>query len=1030
MSPPPASAAAPSAEKVWASVLRAAAVAARHGVSSEADLLRAFSAELLRLKMRGAVMLRRDDGRLEIHTSALSQSLQSSLERMTGLAVSGFTFDPAATDMIRRSLEGHEVVFSESNREVIQQLLPRPVRALLPRLLSMLGEQGTISAPLLLENRSIGVLVLTAMWLTADDIPMVAALSDHIAVTLGHVRGRAEMRQALERERLQKEVAEALASTRDLDEILRRVVDLAVQTTGADAGALILLDSAGRLEAPPFLVGLPADPRYHPGPDGVGVIWRAIEARTPISLEDYRRDPQATPAFIQAGVRAYLGLPLIVGDAVIGGMALVGLRPEVRFGPDQMETAQGIARQAAIAVQNARLFEEVRWRAEESQALIRTARSVTSSLDLVTVLGMIAEQARDLLQADASRIHLLDPERNVLKVVVAQDVYPEAWAGLELVPGVGLAGWVMQTGQPLLSNDPSSDPRAVQVPGTPANEPECLLMAPLTVRQRPAGVMVVVRDGQERPFQPRELELLTAFAAQAAVAMENAHLFGQIQSQASRLEAEVNERTRDLALSEARYRALVETSIAGIQQVDRDGRILYVNRALAELLGASPETLVGRNLADLIPPGVDPDPVEGLRQRIAGELPPRAVDEFEVATLSGRRIPMLVGTSLISDDLGHPQGATVLMLDISDRKALEAALRTERDRIRTILENIGDAVFVTDPRGRIEYVNPAWERLNGYSAAEAVGRSANLLNSGSVAGEVFASLWQTVLAGRTWRGELVNRRKDGTTYDVALTATPLTAVDGAILSIVSVLYDISAMKEVERLKSQFVSDVSHELRTPLTNIRLYLDLLRGTVDRTKVERYLDTLSRESDRLANLIDDLLSLSRLDAGAVALEPRPVDINRLLGSLVDDRLALAGQRGLDLTLECDARLPPARGDERLLSQVFTNLLTNAMNYTPQQGQIAVRTHAVNQDGQPWVTAEVADTGPGIPPEELPMIFRRFFRGRASRAAAAPGTGLGLSICQEIIDLHGGRISLVSEGVPGKGTRFTVWLPPAPNG
>jgi signal transduction histidine kinase len=293
---------------------------------------------------------------------------------------------------------------------------------------------------------------------------------------------------------------------------------------------------------------------------------------------------------------------------------------------------------------------------------------------------------------------------------------------------------------------------------------------------------------------------------------------------------------------------------------------------------------------------------------------------------------------------------------------------------------------------------------------------------------VFADLWQTVLAGRTWRGELVNRRKDGSTYDVALTATPLMDERHAVTNIVSVLYDISAMKELERLKSQFVSDVSHELRTPLTNIRLYLDLLRGTSDRTKTERYLDTLSRESDRLAYLIDDLLSLSRLDAGAVTPDMRAVDLNRLLGSLVDDRRALATKRGLELTLEWDPALPLARADERLLSQVFTNLLTNAMNYTPDQGHITIRTRAEDGVGGPWVAAVVSDNGPGIPAEEQPMIFRRFFRGRASRATGAAGTGLGLAICRDIIDLHGGRITLESDGVPGNGACFTVWLPAVP--
>jgi len=1018
----------PEKNSIWAAALQATAAVARQGGSSEADVLRALTDALRRLKMRGSVLLLREDGRLEVRSVALSRHLTTTMARLSGVPVLGFAFDPSDVELLSRAVQSRQAVFAPDNTGLVRQITPPSARALIPRIAKMLGDSPVIAAPLLSGDRPRGVLTVTAPWISPEDQPMVAALADHVAIALDHIEAQEDMRRALERERMRNLVAEALASAHTLDEVLRRVVELAIHSTGADAGGVILVDEQGQPQGKPLLVGLPEDPSFRPGPQGVGVVWRVLESRRPIVLDDYANDPQATPAFARAGVHTYLGVPLVYGESLIGAMALFGLRPERKFRGDQVVLAEGIAHLAAIAVQNARLFEEVQWRAEESQAMIRTARSVTASLDLVTVLSLIAEQARELLRADGSRIHLLDPERNVLKVVVAHDLYPEAWPALEIEPGTGLVGWVMQHGEPLLSNDPASDPRRVHVPGTPRDEPECLVMAPLSVRNRTAGVMVVARNGQDRPFYLKEQDLLSAFAAQAAVAIENAHLFGQIQSQAARLEAEVAERTRDLGFSEARYRALVELSIAGIQQYDRDGRMVYANQAFADMMGIDLAEMLGKTLRELVPASVVPHPADTLQARLRGERPAREVIEAEMVTARGQRVPFLVGVSLVTDELGKPQGMTSLFIDISERKALEAALRQERDRIGTILENIGDAVFVTDPEGVIEYVNPAWERLNGYNAAEAVGQPASLLRSGQHPSELFANLWQTVRAGRTWRGELVNRRKDGSTYDVALTATPLTDDSHMVTNIVAVLYDISAMKEVERLKSQFVSDVSHELRTPLTNIRLYLDLLRGTTDRTKVERYLDTLSRESDRLAYLIDDLLSLSRLDAGAVTPDMRPVDINRLLGSLVDDRRALATKRGLQLTLEWEAGLPRAQGDERLLSQVFTNLLTNAMNYTPDQGRITLRTHSENGTDGAWVAAEVVDNGPGIPPEEQLMIFGRFFRGRASRATGATGTGLGLAICREIIDLHGGRIALESEGIPGKGARFTVWLPIAP--
>lgn len=1010
-------------DTLWAEALQATAGLARRSLS-EGDVLHALTEALRRLRMRGTVMLLDGDGQLKVKSLSVSQSVLAALSRLSRTEVIGYQFDPARVELLDRTLQTRGPVFADSNRHLAQQIAPPSLQAVVPRMQALIGDAPVIATPLLWEESPIGILTVSSSWLSEDDKPMVSALGDHLAVALGHVHSRTEILQALDRERLRNQVAEAIASSLDIRVTIRRVVDLAVQLTMADAGGLILVDSAGRQDGPVFLVGLPDNPANRPLRGESGVIWRVLQSRAPLVLDDYPSDPDANPGFIEVGIRTYLGVPLLAGDEIIGAMGLFGLSAERRFSQEQVERAESIARLAALSVKNARLFQEAQQRAQESQALIRTARSVTASLDLVTVLGMIADQARDLLGADGSRIHLLDPARNILKVVVAHDTYPEELRRLELEPGTGLAGWVMQTGEPLLSNDPSSDPRSVQVPGTPEDEPECLLMAPLAVRQRTAGVMVVVRNGRDRPFVPREMEVLTAFASQAAVAIENAHLFGQIQAQAARLEAEVVERTRDLAVSEARYRALVELSIAGIQQLDCDGRIVYANRVIAEMLETTPEDLVGKTLLDLIPGGIQPHPHDIIMARLSGEGASREVLEMEHPTRSGRTVPMLLGISVITDERNEPQGVTVLMLDISERKELEAALRTERDRIGAILDTIGDAVFVTSSKGTIEFVNPAWERLNGYTAAEAVGRPASLLNSGGTPPEAFSDLWATVLAGGIWRGDLINRRKDGSTYDTALTATPLTDASGAVAHVVSVLYDISAAKELDRLKSQFVSDVSHELRTPLTNIRLYLDLLRGTSDRTKVERYLDTLSRESDRLAFLIDDLLSLSRLDAGAVSPDMRPVDINRLLGSLVDDRRALATKRGLELSLEWDTSLPPARGDERLLSQVFTNLLTNAMNYTPDQGHITLRTRHVRDDDS-WVAAEVSDTGPGIPLEEQPMIFRRFFRGRASRATGAAGTGLGLAICKEIVDLHDGRITLESEGVPGRGTRFTVWLP-----
>jgi signal transduction histidine kinase len=225
----------------------------------------------------------------------------------------------------------------------------------------------------------------------------------------------------------------------------------------------------------------------------------------------------------------------------------------------------------------------------------------------------------------------------------------------------------------------------------------------------------------------------------------------------------------------------------------------------------------------------------------------------------------------------------------------------------------------------------------------------------------------------------------------------------------------------DRAKSQFVSNVSHELRTPLASIRLYLDLVnRGKPSRIK--DYLDALTRESGRLQNLIESLLLISRLDLGEVSPDLTFVDLNQLVETLTEDRQALFEQH--ELTLTCTTQdLPRIRVDASLIEQVLTNLLTNALNYTPDGGRIRVSTATINKDNVPWVTLAVEDTGVGIAPEEQALLFERFQRGEASTDLNVPGTGLGLAISREIVELHNGEITLESE--VGAGSTFTVWLP-----
>jgi signal transduction histidine kinase len=226
----------------------------------------------------------------------------------------------------------------------------------------------------------------------------------------------------------------------------------------------------------------------------------------------------------------------------------------------------------------------------------------------------------------------------------------------------------------------------------------------------------------------------------------------------------------------------------------------------------------------------------------------------------------------------------------------------------------------------------------------------------------------------------------------------------------------------DRAKARFVEEISHELRTPLTNVGLYLDLIEMG-DEERQEEYMATLRRETDRLSALIEQLLAISNLDSRQVELYPRSTDINSLVKVLVVDRARMIGKKGIDLQIKTAENLPHVFVDPQHIIQAMTNLLTNAMNYTSPGGVIVIETRRRLWKKQPWVTLEVRDTGPGISESEKKRIFDRFYRGLTGRASGIPGTGLGLPISKEIIERHGGRITVESK--IGEGAAFVVWLP-----
>jgi signal transduction histidine kinase len=229
-----------------------------------------------------------------------------------------------------------------------------------------------------------------------------------------------------------------------------------------------------------------------------------------------------------------------------------------------------------------------------------------------------------------------------------------------------------------------------------------------------------------------------------------------------------------------------------------------------------------------------------------------------------------------------------------------------------------------------------------------------------------------------------------------------------------------------RLKDEFIANVSHELRTPITSIMLYHSMIEARP--ASATQYVVHLKRETERLARLIEDLLYISRLEQGRTSQVFSRLDINRLAQDYIADRVPLAAQHNLSLTPKLLPSAPILYADEKMVGQVLSILMTNALNYTPAGGAITIETLAENSAGRQWAGFSVSDTGPGISPEEQRRIFERFFRGRVGSESKTAGTGLGLAIAREIVAKHNGRIEVRSAGIAGQGATFSVWLPVTP--
>lgn len=346
-------------------------------------------------------------------------------------------------------------------------------------------------------------------------------------------------------------------------------------------------------------------------------------------------------------------------------------------------------------------------------------------------------------------------------------------------------------------------------------------------------------------------------------------------------------------------------------------------------------------------------------------------------------------------------------------------LSAEHSRFSTVLDHMADGVLITDRFGVVRLINPAACRILDRTAGEAIGRPASAVVR-------HHQLIEMLQRGRDEITEHVESIELGPDLFLQAVVTPFEE-KGAIGYLV-ILQDLTQVRRLQTMRRDFISNLSHELRTPLASLRAVVETLQdGAInDPSAAARFLSRADEEVDTLTQMVEELLELSQIESGQVRLRLAPCVVDEIISMPVDRLRSQADAHELTIVVDLPNDLPEILVDVKRMQQVITNLLHNAIKFTPAGGRIEIVASLQKESAQtPEVVVEIRDTGIGIPKQELPRVFERFYKSDRARTRGQGGTGLGLAIARHIVQAHGGRIWARSR--EGKGSTFYISLPVA---
>jgi GAF domain-containing protein len=903
-----------------------------------------------------------------------------------------------------------------------------------------------VAAVLYADSRQIGAF-------GEDELRLFTAISGQLGVALENTRLFTSLAHEKERLDLLFRLSHRLSKSLDVHEVAQRALDDLCAVVEAKQGIALVREpgderlhmaviSGHRTESVETLdqrLGLRIG-------DGI-VGWVAAQRQSAL-VNDVTQDERWQPVpGLDEWVRSAIGVPLLSGDELVGALGIYSDRVN-SFNEEHRLLVESAAATVAAAVANAQLYEAERNQRQEAETLRDAAMALTAALDRNEVIERILARLQEVVPYDTASVQLLRGDR------------------MEIVGGRGFPNLPALMGAtfPADGDNPNSEVIRTRAPFVVANAPAVYaafrrethaparirswLGVPMLVGKRLVGMIAL--DKHDAGFYThKHTRLAEAFAAQAAIAIEKSHLFQAEREQRELAEAleeaaaavsstlhldqvldRILEQVARIVAGDAFNVMLIDDDTArmvrwrGYEHLNSDDKIALFTVSITKY--PSLQRMMQTGEPAVIPDtAADPDwiplqdsewrrsyvaaPIQ-VKDRTVGFLNVNGTRPGQFGPADAQRLAAFAHHAATAVENAQLYRELRTRAEQLEQRVQErtAQLEDQYAQLGAILDSATDGIIVADADGKILQTN----------------RIAEAWLTQTLSPEDATTLRRTVRYLAKQAKQRPEAVVEMTGLDLEMKAAPISRSGMEETLAVVAVHDVSHLKALERVKSRFVSSVSHELRTPITTIKLYASLLQNTSpEAAEWRKYLDALAQEADRQAQLVQDIIQISRIDTGRLEMRPRLASLNELTDETVINHQRLANKRGVELEHHLAEPGPETLVDAGRMMQVLNNLVENATRYTPPGGKVVVSTGTHEAEERLWATVTVADTGIGIPQEELPHIFERFFRGKVPRQMQSPGTGLGLAIVKAIVELHGGRVMVESQ--VDVGTTFTIWLP-----